>query len=127
MAGKWYSEEDFEKDFWSMAEIKTGVRPSLQKQPSSTNSTPRKNIIKSIYFDPELVTPGVDSDKEDEEEIIYRVSSRGRQLNLSLRRPGGKLSDSELYKETQNAIREVYHRYIYIYIYNKMKCAPMDS
>lgn len=113
MAGKWYSEDDFEKDFWSMAEISSSTRPTLPKPTSSKNSPSRtKPKINSIYLDPELMKPGTSSDKDsdDDDEIICRVPARGRLLNSILRRPGGKLSDSEHYKQVHSAIRQVLYK-----------------
>lgn len=107
MDGKWYTEEDFQRDFWSMAEISTTKGPQPEP-PSSNHSTPKKKIkIKSIYVDSELTTPGADSDKEDDDVVVYCVPSRGRLMNPKLRRPGAKLPDKEFYKQLHSSIRQV--------------------
>lgn len=112
--GKWHTEEDFERDFWAAAKynkytnLKKTQSPSPLKPAISPNQPPhRKNNIKSIYFDPELNE--AHHEDEDDGQLVYRLPSRGRLMNPKLRRPGGKISDSEFYKEVHSSIRQVQH------------------
>lgn len=112
--GKWHTEEDFERDFWAAAKYnkytnskRTQSSPSPLKPVTSPNQPPpRRSNIKSIYFDPELNDPAAHDDEEDGQ-VVYCVPSRGRPMNPKMRRPGGKISDSELYKEVHRSIRQV--------------------
>lgn len=111
MAGKWRSEEDFEEDFWSMAEIPVTTPPVVSDHLRAARKTQR--LINSIYLDPDLYRPNSDiedgGDKEEEEgEVKYhRFPSRGRPLKSNMRRPGGKMSENEFFKLVQSDIRQV--------------------
>lgn len=102
------TEEDFENDFWSMAEIPPTSRPPPI---SETLRAARKNLqtLNSIYLEPEFT--GDSSDKEDEDDNDSKrftcLPSRGRMPKTKLRRPGGKMSDSEFYRQVQLDIRQV--------------------
>lgn len=126
MADKWYNEEDFKKDFWSMAEIKTSDGHSPPPLNISNNYFPQKTHFqtkfKSIYYDPELHGSGANSDKEDEDhenENKYVARARGRSINhkKSFRRPG-RHTNASVFKQVQSDIRKVYLSLLCIYSVN---------
>lgn len=96
----WETEEDFEKDWWALADPLYDPSLSEPTPPISQHlKKARATITRSIY--------DIDFDDYDNGNVKYCSSSRGSNLESSMVRPGEPYTEKELMKITQNQIREV--------------------
>lgn len=109
----WESEEDFERDWWALADCSPEDKDEVFSKPTPPISDHLRNArakvtARSIYdMDLEL------DEGEDNEDVEFCFKpSRGRNMDVHMRRPGGKYTTEELRKITASQIREVIYHFI---------------
>lgn len=102
----WNTEEDFERDWWAMADGAAGGSSDASATPIPPISGQLKEARAKVKPKRSIYDP--DTDDEDDFENVERcVPSRGRSLERAWKPVGGVLTEKDLRRITQQQIREV--------------------